>query len=137
MNGEAPMHPMREPGVLDNVREFFSSFDLDAKLESMGITYSVPVQAALCFGFGFAVGFLFKKSFKILLVSLIVTCLIIMFLESYGVLTMDWPALKALTGFAPEATVQSMVMSAFDWIRENILVFGAGLIGFLLGNRFG
>jgi uncharacterized membrane protein (Fun14 family) len=122
---------------IDRIKEFFANFDLGSWLESIGIPYTLPVQAALCFGTGFAIGFLFKKFFKTFFFGFILAILLIKFLEYQNVLIIDWQAVYSMFGIAPGADTQAVIQGLFGWIKENIVVFLATLIGFLLGCKLG
>ena len=113
------------------------SFDLDEWLAKIGISNTLPVQAALCFGAGFAIGFLFKKHFKFLVGTLIVSLLLIKVFEYNQVLSVDWPGMKTLFGFEHHASANAIINEIFDWIKDNMIIFISSITGFLLGNRLG
>ena len=123
--------------ILKTVKDYWQSFDLEAKLANYGITYTVPVQAALCFGIGFANGFLFKKYFKFFIMLIICTSIAIAVLDYNHIVTINWESLRVMFGFAPKATTNGMITQMFDWVKENIVVFLSALIGFLFGYKLG
>jgi uncharacterized membrane protein (Fun14 family) len=120
-----------------SVQELWRSFDLEAWLTSMGLSYTLPVQAALCFGSGFAIGFLFKKYFKFFIGALVFSLILIKFLEYNTILLIDWEALASFLGFEQHVTFNQVVTTIFDWIKHNMIVFVTSIIGFLLGCKLG
>src|SRR3954468_13614792 len=102
-----------------SVQELWHSLDLEASLTRMGLSYTLPVQAALCFGSGFAIGFLFKKYFKFFVGALLFSCVLIKFLEYNTILLVDWGALASFLGFEPQATFHHIITATFDWIKQN------------------
>ena len=120
-----------------SIQEFWRSLDLEAWLSSMGLSYSVPVHAALCFGSGFAIGFLFKKYFKFFTGATLFSLCAIKLLEYNGVLVIDWTSLTNFFGLAPHTHFDQIITTFFEWIKRNILVFISSIVGFLLGCKLG
>lgn len=105
--------------------------------EDIGGSSSQAVQAAIYFGIGFAIGFLFKKYFKFVFFMLLTAILFVLFLEYNKVLEIDWQALNVLLGFEPSADVGVVLNTAFDWVKQNLIIFVSSTVGFLIGYKLG
>ena len=105
--------------------------------EDIGGSSSEAVQAAIYFGMGFAVGFLFKKYFKFVFFTLLSAVILILILQYNQVLTIDWTALNVLLGFEPSADIGIILNSTFDWIKQNLITFVSCAVGFLIGYKLG
>ena len=119
------------------VKGIWNQINIKEWAESIGGTSSEAVQAAIYFGGGFAVGFLFKKYFKFLFACLFLSILLVLVLEYNKVLDIDWQALNVLVGFEPTADVGVILNSTFDWIKANMIVFVSSAVGFLIGYKLG
>jgi uncharacterized membrane protein (Fun14 family) len=105
--------------------------------ENIGGTSSEAVQAAIYFGGGFAIGFLFRKYFKFVFFSLLTAIILILLLEYNKVLDIDWEALNVLLGFEPSADLGIVLNTSFDWIKNNLIIFISSVVGFLIGYKLG
>ena len=123
--------------VIDWLKELWDKIDIKGWAHGVGGSSSEAVQAAIYFGAGFAVGFLFNKYFKFFFSCLFVSLLFILILEYNKVLMIDWKALNVLLGFEATADIGVMLNAIFDWVRENIIVSVAGFVGFLIGYKLG
>jgi len=121
--------------VATPVKSWWESFDISTWLDDLGISYSLPVQAALCFGAGFAIGFLFKKYFKFCFVTLLTSLIIIKALEYNGMAIVDWEAIPAFFGIDPHADPTLIAESVVAWVKGHLLIVCASLVGFLFGAR--
>ncbi len=122
---------------VDWVKELWDKIKIKEWAESIGGTSSEAVQAAVYFGGGFAVGFLFKKYFKFVFFCILTAILIVLVLEYNKVLDIDWEALNALLGFEPTADFGVVINTLFDWVKTNFLIFISALVGFLIGYKLG
>lgn len=126
---------------MDYIKGFWNAFDLKALSSRIGGSSAQAVEAVVYFGVSFLIGFLFKKYFKIIFISLVVAGLLVFVLHHNNMLTIDWAAIKACGGFGPEADMHTIVksfgMQLVDWIKENVLVAIASAVGFLLGYTLG
>lgn len=123
--------------VVDWLKDLWDKINIKEWAEKIGGTSSEAVQAAIYFGVGFAVGFLFKKYFKFLFFSLAIAVVLVLVLQYNKVLDIDWEALNILMGFEPTADVGTMMNSLFDLIKANLLVFVSSVVGFLIGYKLG
>jgi len=121
----------------DTVKEWFTTLDIDAWLAQMGIAYTVPVQGALCFGSGFAIGFLFKKYFKFLILCTVVTAVVIKVFEYHDVITIDWESFRLLFGFPSDLEINDVLTYSFDWMKAHLVIVICSLGGFLFGYKLG
>lgn len=133
---EAPAQPTQAHGILENVTNWLS--DLWNKLEVdkwFGDQYSEALRVSVYFVACFAVGFLFKKYLKYLLVSVILAIILIKGMEYYKILDIDWEALNTFLGFKPTATIGAISKLGIDWIKNNLVVSISAVLGFLLGYK--
>ncbi len=126
---------------MDQIKNFWNSFDLKAISAKIGGSSAQAVEAIIFFGLSFAAGLVFKKYLKIIFISSIIAALLVFALHYNNMVTIDWSALKGLFGFTPEVEVQTiaktMGMNLIEWVKLNILPTVTIVIGFLLGYRLG
>ncbi|MFC1894904.1 FUN14 domain-containing protein [Candidatus Dependentiae bacterium] len=122
---------------IDWIKEFWNKINIKDWAESVGGSSSEAVQAAIYFGGGFAIGFLFKKYFKFLFATLFIAIFLVLLLEYNKVLDIDWQAFNVLVGFEPTADVGVILNFVFSWIKSNLLVFVSSAVGFLIGYKLG
>jgi len=124
-------------GFVESAKNFWNTFDLKKWAEDIGGSSAEAIQAAVYFGLSFAVGYLFKKYFKLVFICLIFSVFLIKALEYGKFLTIDWVAIKAMFGVG-EATDFNVVFNGyFDWIKDHLLFFIASVVGFLVGYKLG
>jgi uncharacterized membrane protein (Fun14 family) len=126
--------------VIDKLKIAWQQFDLKKWADSIGGSSAQAVQAAVYFGVSFAIGFLFKKYFKFLFLSLIVSTFIILLLHYNRLVIIDIKAIKALIGVGdamPGSDINSMINKFFDWVRDNMLFFISSVVGFFVGYKLG
>ncbi|MCB9493225.1 MAG: FUN14 domain-containing protein [Epsilonproteobacteria bacterium] len=129
--------PNQTTTFIDQIKNFFQDFDLKQWAQDMGGSSAQAIEAAFYFGLSFATGFLFKKYFKSIFICLIVSIFLIKGMEYSGLLTVDWTALQANLGITSADNVNAMINNAFEWIKNNLLLFCSASIGFLLGYKLG
>ncbi|MFH1644638.1 MAG: FUN14 domain-containing protein [bacterium] len=95
------------------------------------------MEAAIYFGSGFAIGFLFKKYFKFVLLTLVASIILIKILEYNMVLEIDWEGMNVLMGFDSAADFNAIVNDIFSWIKNNFIIFISSVVGFLVGYKLG
>ncbi len=123
--------------MMDNVKNFWNTFDLKKWAESIGGSSAEAIQAAIYFGLCFATGFLFKKYFKLVFVCLIVSLFVIKGLEYGKFLTIDWSAVKGFCGISQASDLNAVSNNCFAWIKAHLLLTGASVVGFLVGYKLG
>jgi len=124
---------------VDWLRGFLTDIGLSGPLKSIGTNVADVSQAISLLVVGFLVGFFARKTFKILLISVLVLIGGIKFFEMRGFLTVDWVSLYAQIGFSnglPIDSVQALLLGYLDWVKANLVpAFGLitglyfGLIG--------
>lgn len=119
------------------LKDLWAHVNVKQWAEDIGGSSSQAVQAAIYFGMGFAIGFLFKKYFKFVFCTLLTAIILILFLEYNKVIEIDWQALNVLLGFEPSADVGVILNTAFDWIKQNLITFVSSTVGFLIGYKLG
>lgn len=123
--------------AFDSAKKFWYELDIKKWSENIGGSSAEAVEAALYFVLSFASGYLFKKYFKIVFISLVVTLFVIKALEYGHFLTLDWAAIKAFVGIDGTSDFNTLVNRCFDWIKDHLLLFIASVIGFLVGYKLG
>ena len=119
------------------LKEFWASIDIKGWAEGIGGSSSEAVEAAIYFGSGFAIGFLFKKYFKFLLTTILIAIILIKIFEYNNVLVIDWEGVNTLFGFESTTDFSTIVNNAFAWIKANMIIFISSIVGFLVGYKLG
>ncbi len=126
---------------MDQIRTFWSSLDLKVISERIGGSSAQAVEAVIYFGISFFFGFLFKRFFRFIFISLVLTGLMVFALSYNNFISIDWVAMKAFIGFTPDVDFTTIVRlfgsQLIDWVRENVVVAVASAVGFLLGYILG
>jgi|SRR5579862_4441888 len=122
---------------LESVKKNWQELDLKKWTESIGGSSSEAVQAAVYFGLSLAIGYLFKKYFKFIFVCLFVAAFIIKAMEFSQLLVIDWATIKTMLGLSSSSDFNSTLNLFFAWVRSNLLLFIASVVGFLVGYKLG
>lgn len=128
--------------AMENIKAFWTDFDLKTWAESVGGSSAQAIQAAVYFGLSFAIGFLFKKYFKFLFMTFLVSFFVIAFLHynKLGV-TIDFKAIKTMLGLGNSAPAMSdiniLASMFFDWVKSNVLLSVSSVVGFFVGYKLG
>jgi len=123
--------------VIDWLKNLWDKIDIKGWAQSIGGGSAEAVEAAIYFGSGFAIGFLFKKWFKFLAFCFIVAIVLIKILEYNMVLEIDWEGLNVFLGFDSTADFNTILNDSLAWIKANLIVFVSSVIGFLVGYKLG
>lgn len=119
------------------IKQLWEKINIKEWAESVGGSSAEAIKAAIYFGLGFAVGFLFKKYFRLLFISTIIAIALIFFLQFNKILDIDWEALNTFLGFEPTADIGVILNSAFEWVKANIVITISSAVGFLIGYKLG
>ncbi len=119
------------------IKEIWDKINIKEWAESIGGSSAEAVQAAIYFGVGFAVGFLFKKYFRFVFFVLLASIFIVLLLQYNKILDIDWEAFNVFMGFEPAADIGAMLNFLFDWIKTNLIISVASAFGFLIGYKLG
>ncbi len=99
---------------------------------------SPAALAAICFGGGFAVGFLFKRFFKFLLFTVLIAAGVIVFLHYKNMVIVDWVALSQYIGLDPEQIrLATAIEVTWHWVTHHSLVAISSAAGFVVGYKLG
>ena len=123
--------------AVDWIKTFWDKIDIKGWAEDIGGGSAEAVEAAIYFGSGFAIGFLFKKYFKFILGTLVIAIILIKVLEYNMVLEIDWEGLNVFMGFDSAADFNTILNDIFSWIKDNFIVFISSVVGFLIGYKLG
>ena len=128
-------------GTMDKVTSAWKEFDLSKWSNEIGgsSTVAEAIQAGVYFCVSFGIGYVFKKHFKAIIVGLLLSAIIIKGMEYYKLLEIDWNAVKNLLGISADKKdfITPMVNNLIEWVKNNVIVAVASLVGFLLGCRLG
>ncbi len=124
-------------GIFDAIKTNWQKVDLKKWSHDIGGSSAEAVHAAMYFVVAFGIGFLLKKYFKYLISGIVIAFIAIKFLEYNKILTIDWSAIKAMTGIGSTADLNTVANASVAWVKKNIFLFGASVIGLLLGYRLG
>ncbi len=118
------------------VQDYMRRLDLDTWFAK--ISQSPATFAAVCFGGGFAIGFLFKRFFKFLLFTLLIAFGVILFLHYKNMVIVDWVALSQYVGLDPEQIrLATAIEVTWHWISHHSLAAISTAAGFIVGYKLG
>ncbi len=123
--------------LVDRVKSFWATFDVKQWAQGIGGSSAEAIEAAVYFALSFSIGFLFKKYCKFVVVCLVVTACLIKIGEYNQFLTIDWAAIKTCLGLTPDTDLNTLMNHGCDWIKNNVVLFVAIIIGFLVGYKLG
>ena len=123
--------------AFETIKVYIQKIDLKKWSQDIGGSSADAVHASLYFVLSFGAGFLIKKYFRSLLATFFMAIILIKLFEYNALITIDWVAIKKLTGISSTAHFNAMINILITWIKKNIFLFGAAVIGFLLGYRLG
>jgi uncharacterized membrane protein (Fun14 family) len=127
--------------TMDKVKTAWNEFDLNKWSSEVGGNSHVAdaIQAGVYFCISFGIGYVLKRHFKTIILSLLLSALIIKGLEYNKLLELDWNAIKAMAGTSADKQdfVTPLVNKGIEWVKTNVIVSVASLIGFLLGCKLG
>jgi uncharacterized membrane protein (Fun14 family) len=123
--------------VFDTVKKNWQKLDLKKWSHDIGGSSAEAVHAALYFVLAFGAGFLLKKYFKYLISGFFLAVIMIKLLEYNSLLTINWSSVKAFSGINSTADINTSANLFIAWIKSNIFLFAASVIGLLLGYRLG
>lgn len=123
--------------VFDTVKTNYQRIDLKKWSQDLGGSSAEAVHAAFYFLISFGTGFLLKKYCRHVISGLIIAIILIKFLEFNKVLVFDIAAFKTMTGVGSAADLNTVANNFVVWVKANIFLFGASIIGLLLGYKLG
>jgi len=127
--------------LIESIKNFWSEFDFRAWTEKIGANSGEAFETAIYFGLSFAVGFFLRRYGRHVLFALIVSVFIIKGLEHFNFLTIDWDTIKTAFGIGldPDGGLaqQSVIATAAEWIKANVILSIAAAVGFLIGYKVG
>lgn len=95
----------------------------------------VHMLSFLCVGF--FTGFMLKKYFRYFFIVTLLIVFILLVLDRFGVILINWHNLQQVTGIDPQSTVQESLESFFNLVRDNLAVALSVIIGLMIGYRVG
>jgi uncharacterized membrane protein (Fun14 family) len=106
-------------------------------LNSLDLNSRKVIEIVSFFGIGFFSGFLLKKYFRYVLLSLIVLTVVAFILENSSIIHIDWNRVRSILGIASTDTIDSIFYVSFDWVKANVVSSISALIGFVIGYKVG
>lgn len=134
---QIPVAPGKFEAIIAWIKAMWDKIDIKKWSEEIGGSSSMAVQAAIYFGLGFAFGFLFKKYFKFIFFTLLFAMVIVLVLEYNNVIAIDWKALNIFLGLDPSTDFGVLINNVFEWIKQNLVIFISGTVGFIIGYKLG
>jgi len=95
----------------------------------------VHILSFLCVGF-FA-GFVLKKYFRYFFVVTLLIIFVLLILDRFGVILINWHNMQQITGIDPQSTIQESLERFFNLVRDNLAITLSVLIGLMIGYRIG
>lgn len=127
--------------TMDKVKSAWSEFDLQKWTNDVGgsPTAAEAIRAGIYFCVSFGIGYTLKRHFRTIILSLLLSALIIKGMEYYKLIEIDWNAIKELLGISADKKdfITPLISGSIEWIKNNVIISVASLIGFLLGIRLG
>ena len=118
------------------IKEVWNKINFEEWLINMGITSPEVIRGISFFAGAFIIGFFFKKYFKFALGCLIVIIVLVVVLDSKGVI--NWDAFREFVGMeATQLDIGNIFGAAFAWVKSNLVAFISASLGFLLGYKLG
>lgn len=132
VNDEMKSRPGMATGLLERAKEFIDQFS-----RKIGVSGDRSVEFLSYFGFGFLVGYFFKKFSTHVFIALGAFVLGLLALETVNVIVIDWAQVRALTGIGPSDTIGALATNYFEWLKAHVAVVAVTFVGFLIGHRVG
>ncbi len=122
-----------EMGWFDKLR---SSFALDKIAQKLNISKHTVLDAALFFGIGFLLGFLWKRYANYFIAFLFfIGVLLILNQLDFLTVSINWLKMQECCGIIPlEENIDVMAM-LWAWIKSNAFILFSFIIGFCFGAR--
>ncbi len=114
--------------IKDKFQETFQQFDFSREKV---IEYGVGL------GSGIFVGFLFKRYGKQTFFTLLVLGGVLLGLNYYELISIDWIKVKELIGLAPADNVEGFIKDFLTWATAHIISVVVSVIGFIIGYKIG
>jgi len=123
--------------ISDGIHSFLVKLKIDTWLKSMGIDAAEAVRDCLGFVMGMLFGIVFKKYFKFILITGVVTIAVIKGLEYQHIIHIDYTSFKEFLGIDTQANLNSFGSDLVTWIQANTIAVIFTTVGFLLGLTIG
>ena len=123
--------------LVHQIKQYWSSLKIKEWTEEfLGATPDI-METGIAFGVTFAVGFFFKRYFKILFITLLFFFLALKVLEYNNFLTIHWSSIQAALGLSDKIGMSQLTELFINWVKKNGMLFIAGLVGFFIGYKLG
>lgn len=123
--------------IVESVKGHWYGFDLKAWTQKVGGDSALALEAAIYFVGSFFFGFLFKKYFSYVLLSIVITVGILLFMQHNQMISINHETMRSFFGLNPHTDVSSLIGMLIEWIKNNVLLSVAVLVGFVLGFKLG
>jgi hypothetical protein len=123
--------------TISSFKNFWQNFDVKSFAQRIGGSSSEAIIATVYFALFFSIGILFKKYFKFLFGCLTISIILIKIMEYNGLLYINWETIKLSAGISSSQDFNALINEFLGWIKNNIFLFVASIIGFLIGYKLG
>ena len=131
------MPPEQAPGMLDRVKQ---SLNMQNIMDKVRHSKDKLFEAGLYAGIGFISGFLLKKysTYVLVCVLVLIGLGVLQHLEVINVL-INWDKVNELFGIqaAQTVTADSLIATAWEWVKLNMVISISYLVGLFIGLKVG
>ena len=111
--------------------------DIIARAASLRFSLGEMHSYMSVFTAGVVVGFIGKRFFSLVVLSVLVALFMVKGLESQNVLKIDWAAITSYFGVDISLSLNELFGDVYRLAVENIYLTGTAVVGFLIGYRAG
>lgn len=124
-------------GIVETVKGHWYNFNLKEWTQKIGGNSAMALEAAVYFVGSFFFGLLFKKYFKYVLLSIVITGGILLFMQHTNMIVMNHENMRVFFGLDPQTDANTLINMFVEWVKNNVLLAVAVLVGFILGFKLG
>ncbi|MBI2775099.1 hypothetical protein HYX58_03785 [Candidatus Dependentiae bacterium] len=110
---------------------------IDEGARKLNISSSTITESAIALGSGFIIGYLAKKYGRPILASTFLLIVVLVILNHFSVITIEWSKIKALLGLSPNEDVHAILNNMGQWIKDHTIAVVVGAVAFLIGYSIG
>ena len=111
--------------------------EIVAQAASLRFSLSEINSYVAIFGAGVIIGFISRRFFSLVLLSLLISLIIVKGLELQNVLKIDWTMITSYLGFDTNVSLGEVFKDIYDLAAQNVYLTITAVTGFLIGYRAG
>ncbi len=119
-------------GWLDIIK---NKFEIVA--QQFEFSWARATEYGTALGGGIVIGFLVRRYGRQTILTIIAFAALLGGLAYFDLITLDWPKVKELAGFAPADTVEVFFKDYLQWVQAHIITVLVSIIGFIIGYKIG